>query len=96
MDYTGNSIILNRIPTNGSTVKIGYIERPVAMVDETDSPDVRINEVYHQYLKYAAAAFLLLQAGTQEDVNKANMFMQQFNDLIGAGPTPVASAEVDR
>lgn len=95
MDFSGDTIRLNRIPTVGS-VTIGYVERPVPMADETDTPDVRINEYYHQYLKYAAAAFLLNQAGSQEDIAKADKFMAQFNSLIGAGPAPVASVEVDR
>ncbi len=95
MDFAGDTIRLNRIPATGS-ITIGYVERPAPMELETDTPDSRINEYYHQYLKYAAAAFLLNQAGSQEDIAKADKFIAQFNSLIGAGPAPVASTEVDR
>ena len=95
MDYSGNTIRLNRIPPGG-TVAIGFIERPVPMVAETDTPDDRIPEHFHQHMKYAAAAFLLNQAGSAEDIAKADKFMEQFNALIGMGAAPVASKEVDR
>ncbi len=96
MDFSGNTIRLNKIPATPSSVVIGFIERPTPMISETDSPDVRIPEHFHQHIKYAAAAFLLNQAGSTEDIAKADKFMDQFNALIGAGPAPVASSEVDR
>lgn len=96
MDFSGNTIRLNRIPPGASSVVIGFIERPTAMAAEADVPDARIPEYFHQHMKYAAAAFLLNQAGSNEDIAKADKFMEQFSALIGAGPSPVASTEVDR
>jgi hypothetical protein len=95
MDFSGNTLRLNRLPAAGSAI-VGYIERPTPMVAPTDSPDARIPAHFHQHLRYAAAAFLLNQAGTMEDIAKADKFMEQFNALIGAGPAPVAATEVDR
>lgn len=75
---------LRIIPAKSVTVTVGYIEAPSELSSDASTPDTRIPDAHHAYLKYAAAAWLLRLDGDQEDEAKANALMQTFNSLIGA------------
>lgn len=92
----GNHMMLNGAMPDGYGLFIGYIERPTQMVLETDTPDPRIQEFYHQHLCYAAASRLLTQSAGKEDLAKADKFFTQFLALIGAGEAEVAQDPIDK
>lgn len=91
----GATIYVNGNPTSGG-ILLGYIQRPTAMVNSGDSPDTRIPEVFHQYLKYAAATYLLMLTGQGHNPEKAAKYFQDFTTGLGIGPIPLASAQVQR
>jgi len=95
MQQDGSTILLNGIPATG-VVMVGYLQVPTAMVLPGDTPDPRIPTVFHQYLKFAAAAWLLLQAGQAEDRKKATEMFGKFATGIGMGQIPLASVDVKR
>jgi hypothetical protein len=90
---SGNTILMNGQPSS-SEILVGYIQDPVAMVNPTDTPDVRIPQYFHQFLKYAAAAWLLSQAGQGMDLKKASEHYAKFTACLGLGPLPLASPDV--
>ena len=92
---SGYMLLLNGSPASGSVV-VGYMQRPTAMANPTDTPDQRIPEVFHQYLKYAAAAYLLTLAGQAQDQNKASQLFAKFTSGLGIAPLPLASTTVKR
>jgi hypothetical protein len=92
---SGYLILLNGVPATNQ-VLVGYIQEPVAMVLPADTPDPRIPVYFHQYLKFAAAAWLLSQAGQAEDLKKAAEHFAKFTTGIGVGPIPLASTDVRR
>jgi hypothetical protein len=92
---SGKLILLNGIPSTGQVV-IGYIQEPVQMVNDTDTPDSRIPEFVHQYLKYAAVAFLKQQAGQTQDLKMASEMYAKFTTGLGLGPMGLASRDVKR
>lgn len=95
VEANGSTLLLNGQPsTNG--VLVGYIQTPVAMANDTDSPDPRIPVAIHEHLKFFAAAWLLQQAGPAQDLVRANDYHQRFLAGIGAGPAPIAIHAVDR
>lgn len=95
MQASGYVILLNGQPASGN-VLVGYIQRPVAMVNDTDTPDYRIPEFFHQYLKFAAAAWLVTQSGQGQDLAKASEYFNKFAVGIGVGPMPIAVKDVKR
>ena len=95
MQVSGSTILLNGSPTTGSVV-LGYIQVPTPMVNATDTPDPRIPEYFHEYIKFAAAAWILLQAGQAEDRKKASEMYAKFTTSLGLGPLPLASTTVVR
>lgn len=92
---SGRIIQLNGIPASGN-VLVGYIQTPTEMSEDTDTPDERIPECFHQYLKFAAAAWLLQQAGQAQDLKKASEYYARFSAGLGVGPLPLASKNVVR
>ena len=76
------------VPKSIVTLTIGYLEAPVAMVSDSDTPDTRIPIPHHAHLKYAAGAFLLRMDGDNQDEPKAAAFMQTFNSLISHREEP--------
>ena len=92
---SGYMIQLNGQPASGN-VLVGYIQEPTPMAGDGDSPDERIPEFFHQYLKFAAAAWLLTQAGQSQDLKRAADFYAKFTSSIGVGPLPLASPNVRR
>lgn len=91
----GGTILLNGTPSTGY-ILVGYIQRPTAMVNSTDTPDPRIPAIFHQYLKYAAAAYLLTLTGQSQNMDKAAEFFNKFTTGLGVGPLPLASVQVQR
>lgn len=63
---------------------IGYIEAPDPIVDDADPITSFIPKQHLRLLRYAAAAWLLTDQGDEEDVARANTYMQIFNSSIGA------------
>lgn len=92
---SGHMILLNGQPST-NTVVVGYIQRPSAMVNDTDTPDIRIPEVFHQYLKYGAANYLLTLSGQAQDLEKAGQMFAKFAAGLGVAPLPLASKDVKR
>jgi hypothetical protein len=92
---SGYIIMLNGQPVS-NTVLLGYIQRPTVMVNDADQPDNRIPSFFHQYLKFAAAAWLLTQAGQGQDMQRASEYFNKFAVGIGVGPIPLASVDVKR
>ena len=95
IQYSGHIIQLNGQPASGS-VLVGYIQEPTAMSGDSDTPDPRIPEFFHQYLKFAAASWLLTQAGQAQDLKKAADYYSRFLTGIGVGNLPLASKNVRR
>lgn len=92
---SGSLILLNGQPASGSVV-VGYMQRPTPMVEPTDTPDARIPEVFHQYLKYGAAVYLLTLSGQAQDLKKASDLFQRFAAGLGLGQQPLALPSVRR
>jgi hypothetical protein len=92
---SGYAILLNGQPPSNS-VLVGYIQDPTPMVNPTDTPDPRIPAYFHQYLKFAAAAWLLSQAGQTQDIKKASEHFAKFTNGIGVGAIPLANVDVRR
>ena len=93
---SGYMIRLNGVVNPGWVALIGYIQRPTPMASDTDSPDPRIPEFFHQHLKYAAAAWLLTQDGNAKDEKLASEMFDKFAMNIGVGAVPLASVTVKR
>ena len=91
----GESILLNGISPSGF-VLVGYIQEPTAMVNDGDNPDPRIPPYFHQFLKYAAATYLLMLSGQGQNKEKASGFFDDFTTGLGVGKIPLASVNVQR
>jgi len=91
----GATILLNGVPSTGN-ILVCYIQVPTPMVQPADTPDSRIPDVFHQYLKYAAAAYLLQLSGQAQNLQKASEFFNKFAAGLGMGPLPLASISVQR
>ena len=65
------------------TCTIGITDTPTALSADSDTIDARIPVAHNEYLKYAAAAWLLNLDGDAQDIGMANNYMNQFNQLIG-------------
>ena len=66
------------------SVKFGYIETPQLLSLPTDTVDPRIPVKDQEYLKYAAAFYLLSMRTDKQFTDMAEYFMDQFHKLIGA------------
>ena len=64
--------------------KIGYVEMPKLLASATDTPDARIPIKDQEFLKYAAAYYLLNMRTDKQFTDMAEYFMQTFHKLIGA------------
>ena len=89
----GQTILLNGQPSTGY-VLVGYIQEPTAMVNPTDTPDARIKTYLHQYLKFAAASWLLKQSGQGQNLKKSSEYYAAFVAGLGMGPLGQASKTV--
>jgi hypothetical protein len=82
--WTGTSIKITPIPTDyaSNSVRIDYIEQPTALANDADTVDSRIPLNQQEYLKYAAAAWLLQMMNDEQNIALASAFDKQFNNLI--------------
>jgi hypothetical protein len=64
------------------TATIGYVQQPATLAG-TYTVDSRIPTKHNEYLKYAAAFYLLHLDGDGQDIQKGDKFMETFNGLIG-------------
>ena len=67
-----------------NTVKFGYIEMPNLLSTAADTVDERIPYKDQEFLKYAAAYYLLNMRTDKQFTDMAEYFMQTFHKLIGA------------
>ena len=81
--WSGSSIKITPIPTDDVNVTIGYVEYPAALTSDGSIIDARIPDGHAEYLKFAAAAYLRLLDGDNQDVAMADNLMTKFNQLIG-------------
>lgn len=82
--WSGSKIKLTPIvATWPSTCTVGYTQNPTALALDADTVDDRIPAQHNEYLKYAAAAWLLDLDGDMENANMAANYMNIFNQLIG-------------
>ena len=95
VEKDGSTILLNGVPASGG-ILVGYIQRPTPMASDVDTPDSRIPEVFHQYLKYAAATYLLMLTGQGHNPDKAGKFFLSFTTGLGLGSIPLTSVSVQR
>ena len=65
-----------------SQCAIKFIEQPTALALNADNVDSRIPASQQEYLKYAAAAWLLQMMNDEQNYALANQFDKQFNALI--------------
>ena len=86
--WTGKSIKITPIPTVDPDVdadlgvRIDYIEQPTALSADADTVDSRIPASQQEYLKYAAAAWLLQHMNDEQSLALSSVFDKQFNNLI--------------
>jgi len=81
--WSGASIKITPIPTDTTNVTIGYVEYPAALTSDGSTVDNRIPDGHAEYLKYAAAAYLLLLDGDNQNIQLADSMISKFNQLIG-------------
>lgn len=82
--YSGATIKLTPIVASWpGTCAIGYTDVPTLLVADSDPVDSRIPIAHNEYLKYAAAFWLLTLDGDTQDFQGGNEFMAKFNALIG-------------
>lgn len=89
---SGSTIRLVRTVT--ATVTMGFVERPSILALGQQVVDTRIYEYYHPVIKYGAANWLFQTDGDQQDIQKADKFLTEFNSLIGAGAQPVSEDSI--
>ena len=65
-----------------SQCAIKFIEQPTALANDADTVDSRIPVSQQEYLKYAAAAWLLQHMNDEQNLALASAFDKQFNNLI--------------
>lgn len=83
--YSGNKImVFPDINSFGASTHLylDYTQKPTDLASDGDTPDARVLEQHHRYLKFAAASWLLLFDPTEEDSAKAKMFMDIFLQKI--------------
>ena len=82
--WTGTSIKITPIPDDydSNSVRIDYIEQPTALANDADTVDSRIPLSQQEYLKYAAAAWLLQHMNDEQSIALSSVFDKQFNNLI--------------
>lgn len=86
MMESGGAIRLNR--NWSGTITVGIIDHPLDLVDDADLIDVRIPENLQDTLKFGAAAHLLAEAGSTQDLARAEAFLVQFYRELGVPYKP--------
>jgi hypothetical protein len=95
--WSGSKIKLVPIPSPAYTAVVGYVQKPVDLMQDADTVDARIPDPHNEFLKYAAASWLLNLDGDGQSLQLAEAFMQKFNQLIGyADPVLLAKVQQTR
>lgn len=81
--WSGSKVKVTPIPTDDVIIIIGYVEYPSSLTTDGMTVDSRIPDGHAEYLKFAAAAYLRLLDGDNQDVAMADNLMNKFNQLIG-------------
>lgn len=85
LQWSGNTGKLVPIPTPPCSVRIGYVQMTdLFTAGSTASVDTRIPPTHNEYLKYAAAYYLLNMKGERQYVELGDKLMSEFHKLIGA------------
>jgi len=94
--YSGAKIKLTPIVSGWpGACTVGFTDTPTALTLDTDTVDARIPNAHNEYLKYAAAFWLKNLDGDAQSIQEANIFMSQFNGLIGYSD-PVLMAQMNQ
>lgn len=93
--YSGAKVKLTPIPVTGAIFQatVGYVEHPADLASDSSTLDTRIPESHGEFLKYAAASWLLLLDGDGQNIALADNFMSKFNQMIGYAD-PVLDAKM--
>jgi hypothetical protein len=89
--WQGNAIAVFKLPASsiGSipyywTLTIGYVQQPALLSSANDTVDSRIPTTVQQYLKYAAASWLLaLDQSDAESLQTSKIYMDTFLAYLG-------------
>ena len=79
----GTVIYLNRMPSEDFALDVEVLEAPAVVTDLEATFDARIPDQVLESLRFGAAAFLLAQAGDNQDLDKADGLMEQFRVAVG-------------
>lgn len=95
--WSGAKVKLTPIPSPAYTAIVGYVQKPTDLALDADTVDARIPEPHNEYLKYAAAFWLLQLDGDNQNLALADSYMTKFNQLIGyADPVLLAKLNASR
>lgn len=75
--------VLSSWSSGSPTCTVGYVEAPAALVNAADNIDTRILPEHHEFLKYAAASWLLKFRRDQQSAQLEQNYLATFNQLIG-------------
>ena len=84
--WNDSTIQLAPLLTTGFTgkyCKVGLTEMPLLLTAPADTVDGRIRYSHQEYLKYAAAYYLLMMRTDKQFTDMGEYFMAQFMKLIG-------------
>lgn len=93
--WSGAKVKLIPIPSPVYTAVVGYVQKPADLANNTDTVDSRIPDTHNEFLKYAAASWLLNLDGDGQSLQMAEAHMQKFNQLIGYAD-PVLDAKMQQ
>jgi len=81
---SGNVVKVNRkVPDATYSLVLDVLEAPAILALETDDVDPRLPAHVQNALHFAAAGYLLAQAGDYQDLKKAEALMAEFKQIIG-------------
>lgn len=93
--WNGQKLKITPVPASPASTTIGYVQKPADLALDSDTVDVRIPDAHNEFLKYAAAFWLLHLDGDGQSVQLALEYMNEFNGLIGF-TDPVLDAKLDK
>lgn len=79
----GTVIYLNRMPSQAFALDVEVLEAPAVVTNLASTLDERIPDQVIESLRFGAAAFLLAQAGDNQDLDKADGLLEQFRVAVG-------------
>lgn len=69
--------------TPPNTCTVGIVAAPAAVQSDNESLDTRVPKMHQEFLKFAAAGYLLKNATDQQNAAIEQSYMATFNQLIG-------------